>query len=313
MTRRSDRFALLACAAALAALLLPVPGWSQAVDIEAVAPEPAEQRYSFFTGYDHMFETDVAGGGDVSRDSFAAGAGGRLALGETVDLDTRFIYELNGYDVSNAASPLAWGNVHQYTLASILAWKLDPKWSLLGGPIFRFAGEGSAAFDNGFSGGGLLGFRFSPSKDLSLGLGIGVVSQIEDDAGIIPIPMLRWHFVEPLTLNVGISQLGGRTGLGPELTWHIAEQFDLGAGIQYQRRRFRLDDHGANRKGVGEDTSAPLYLRLSWNPMPEASLELFTGVVAAGELKLQDRDGNQTYDRGYDATPQLGLRGVYRF
>jgi hypothetical protein len=129
----------------------------------------------------------------------------------------------------------------------------------------------------------------------------------------VPIPTVRWTFADDFTFRLGISQLGGRNGLGPDLTWRINEQVDLGFGAQYQRRRFRLDDHGTNKKGVGEETSAPIFFKIGFHPVPEATLELFTGVAVAGEVQIQDKDGGQRFDRGYDPAALLGLRGEYRF
>lgn len=296
---------------------MPIAAVGQTVDVDAATPEKTEKAYLLQTGYDHVFETDVKniGGADMSLDSFQAGVGGRFDLGQDLSLDTRFIYELNAYDFSSGLDSVAWENINQYTLLGLLSYKLGENWSLLGGPVFRLAGEGSASFHNGFTGGALAGFNYTASKDFSVGLAIGLMSQIEDDPGIIPIPMLRWNIADPLTLKIGISPLGGRTGLGPELIWHVAKEFDFGVGAQYQRRRFRLDDHGfqPTRKGVGEDTSAPFYARLTWRPVEAAAVELFGGVVAAGELTIQDKDGNNTIDKGYKSTGTLGLRGEYRF
>jgi hypothetical protein len=320
MSRWLDRLHPVLCVAFLAAAGLPIAAAGQTVDVDAATtekPAKAAGAYLLHAGYDHMFETDVknVGGADVSRDAFQAGIGGVFDLGTNLSLDTRFIYELNHYDFSNSLDSIAWENINQYTLLGLLNYKVDDKLSLLGGPVFRLAGEGAAAFHNGFTGGGVAGFNYTVNEDLSLGLALGVMSQIEDDPGIVPIPMLRWHMAEPLTLRVGILPLGGRTGLGPELTWSLSKELDLGIGAQYQRRRFRMDDHGFSptKKGVGEDTSAPFYARLTWRPMEAASVELFTGVVAAGELTIQDRSGDHTIDKGYQSTPILGLRGQYRF
>ena len=323
MARLYGRLFCMLCVALFAGAGLPIAAGGQTVDVDAqaeAAPEKGAPAYLLQTGYDHVFETDVknVGGADMSLDSFQAGVGGRFDLGQDLSLDTRFSYELNHYDFSSGLDSVAWENINQYTLLGLLNYKLDDNWSLLGGPVFRLAGEGSAAFHNGFTGGALAGFNYTASKDFSVGLAIGLISQIEDDPGIVPIPMLRWNIAEPLTLRIGVSPLGGRTGLGPELTWHLAKEFDLGVGAQYQRRRFRLDDHGASfpgstHNGVGEDTSAPFYARFTWRPMEAASVELFAGVVAAGELTIQDKDGNQTIDKGYQSTPTLGLRGEYRF
>jgi hypothetical protein len=292
---------------------LPGPAPAQVVDVDAVTPDPSRRPFVFQTGYDHVFRTDLDGPGSVSLDSFQAGIGGRFELTDELSIQTRFQYSLDAYDISDSALPLDWETIHQYTLVGLVDWELDEKWSVLGGPILRLAGEGSAAFDDGFTGGALVGFNYRPNSDLSVGLALGVVSQIEDDAGVVPIPMLRWHFAEPFTVSVGVSPLGGRLGVGPELTWHVAEELDLGFGAQYQRRRFRLDDHGFNQEGVGEDTSLPVYVRMTLQPVEAAALELFAGVVAGGELRVEDRGGHQGYDQDYDATPSLGLRVHYRF
>jgi hypothetical protein len=313
MSHRHVRLALW-FAAALFAVGVPLAAFAQAVDVEAVEPEPRDRvGFGIRTGYDHMFQTDVnnVGGGDVSRDSFQASLGGRFKMDEKFGFTPRFIYELNHYDFSSSID--VWRNINQYTLVGVFDYQLGEQWTLLAGPVFRLAGEGSGAFDNGFTGGGLLGATFKASEDLTLGAALGVISQLEDDPGIIPIPILRWHFAEPFTLKAGIDQLGGRTGLGPELVWHLSKELDLGLGAQYQRRRFRLDNNGNNRKGIGEDSSAPFFVRLGYKPMENLTLEASAGVVAAGELKIQDKNGGNTTDKGYEATPTLGLRGEYRF
>ena len=292
---------------------LPLAAFAQAVDVDAVTPEPSEKPYTFFTGYDHLFETDIKSNGQFSRDSFIAGLGGRIPFGGSFGFSPHFTYELNSYDFTSGATPFQWDNINQYTLLGLFDWKIDDSWSLTGGPMIRSAGEGSASFHNGTSIGALLGFNWRQSENLSLGLTLGVLSQLEDDPAIVPIPQIRWRFADAWTFKTGISQLGGRTGLGPELLWSINEVVDLGVGGQYQRRRFRLNDHGFNKKGVAEDTSAPLYVKIVFHPVPEATLELFTGVAVGGEMKIQDKDGGQTFDRGYEAAPLLGLRGEYRF
>jgi hypothetical protein len=293
---------------------LPLAAFAQAVDVDAVTPEPSDQPYTFFSGYDHLFETDIKSNGQVARDSFNVGIGGRFALGESVGFTPRFTYELNSYDFTSGAQPFHWDYINQYTLLGLFDWKMNENWSLIGAPILRLAGEGAASFHNGTSLGALLGFNYAANKDLSLGLALGVLSQIEDDPAIIPIPTIRWHFADAFTFRTGITQLGGRSGLGPDLTWSVNEQIDIGVGAQYQRRRFRLDDHGGfDKKAVGTDTSAPLYLKLAFHPVPAATIELVSGVVVAGEMRIQDKNGNNTFDRSYDATPMLGLRGEYRF
>ena len=313
MSRGFDRWVLsLFTAAALAA---PYVAAAQTVDVEEVAPEPTDRNGALRLGYDHVFESHIknVGGSDVSIDNFQASIGGRLKLGDNVGFTPRFIYSLGHYDFSDNIRPAGWENINTYTLLGILDYKADEHWTLLAGPIFRLSGEGAAAFNNGFTGGGLAGFVYNANKDLSIGAALGIMSQIEDDPGLIPIPIVRWHFAEPLTFKLGISDLGGRTGLGPELIWNISKEVDLALGAQYQRRRFRMDDHDGNSKGVGEDTGAPFYARLTYRPMDQLSIDGFLGVLAAGELTIQDKNGGHTLDKGYQTTPTLGIHGEYRF
>ncbi len=53
----------------------------------------------------------------------------------------------------------------------------------------------------------------------------------------------------------------------------------MGLGAQLQTKRFRMsDDSGAPvRDGVGEDTSVPVYGKLTWHASKHASVELVAG------------------------------------
>lgn len=314
MSRGFDRWVLSLFAAA--ALAAPYVATAQTVDVEDVAPaEPSQQNFAFRLGYDHVFDTHIknVGGSSVLINNVQASIGGRLKLSDSVGFTPRFIYALGAYDFSGNIRPAGWENINTYTLLGLLDYKMNEHWTLVGGPIFRLSGEGAASFNNGFTGGGLAGAVWQPNKDLMLGAALGIMSQIEDDPGLIPIPIVRWHFADPLTFKLGISDLGGRTGLGPELIWNISKEVDLALGAQYQRRRFRMDDHDGNSKGVGEDTGAPFYLRLAWRPIEQVSIEPFVGLLAAGELKIQDKNGGHTLDKGYQTTPDAGLRVEARF
>ena len=281
--------------------------------MDAVTPEPSQKPYVVFTGYDHLFETDINGRGQFSRDSFIIGLGGRYPAQRQLRRHPALHLRAELVRLHQRRVALSVGDINQYTLIGLARLedqrelehpgRSDPPLRRRRLGQLRRRHRCSAAWPA----------STIANKDLSLGLSLGVLSQLEDDPAIVPIPNIRWRFADALTFSTGITQLGGRTGLGPDLAWSINDVVDLGVGAQYQRRRFRLNDHGFNKKGIGEETSAPLYVRIAFHPVPEATLELFTGVAVAGELTIQDKDGNQTFDRGYDAAPMLGLRGEYRF
>ena len=112
------------------------------------------------------------------------------------------------------------------------------------------------------TGGGLVGFNYQASPDLSLGLLVGVLSQIEDDAILLPIPTANWKFAEKWTLRAGVNRLGPTVGVGGELAWKFAKTVELAGGIQFQKRRFRLDKN--NREATLRSTPP------AWGSTPRA-------------------------------------------
>ena len=55
---------------------------------------------------------------------------------------------------------------------------------------------------------------------------------------------------------MGLTRLGPTNGLGGEVGWKLAKTVELAGGLQYQRRRFRLD----KRDEVAQETLVKLAL-----------------------------------------------------
>ena len=320
MSRRFDWLVLWAFAAVAAWAAVPLSAAAQTVDVdvEVEEPEGKQPAYLLQTGYEHLFETDIknVGGADVSRDSFQAGVGGRFDLSESLSLNTVFIYELNAYDFSNNIQGLVWENINQYTLFGLLDYKLDEKWHLLGGPIFRLAGEGSAAFDDGFTGGGVAGFNYVASKDFSVGLGTRRDQPDRGRPGHRPDPDDALAFrraVHPESRHLRArrahrprarADLAPREGVRPRPRRAVPA-----APLPARRPRLQRHPQG-NRRGDGCAVLRPLDLAADRGSVRASSSAPWS---PAGELTIQDKDGNNTIDKGYDTTPSLGLRGEYRF
>jgi hypothetical protein len=316
--------------------LVSVPEAARA-QVEAVAieqPRADDRNFEIGAAYDHQFETDVDKDGDFSRDSVMLNARAKWDVTDSFSLTPIFRWENHTYDFSNDAKALgfAWNNVNFGLVALLLNYKINSNWSLMGAPVVRSQGEASADVDDSLDGGGLVGFMYHPSPRLQLGLLIGVVSAIEEDLAIIPIPMVRWQAGDEITLKLGIQSLGTRVGLGPEFLWHPSKEFELGFGGVFMNRRFRLDDHGRKARaptnaigrqpgvargrstdGIGQDRSFPVYLRAQWKPVDGLGLEAFGAVVLGGELIVEEEYGDQIQQETYDPTGLIGLRAVYRF
>ena len=65
--------------------------------------------------------------------------------------------------------------------------------------------------------------------------------------------------------------------------------------------------------GVGEHTGVPVWLRFSYDASPSVQLSAHVGVTFAGELTLEDDDGNDLTDSEYDPAAFVGISGSLRF
>jgi len=268
------------------------------VDIE---PEETGTTARLYMGYGHLFKTDIDGNGNVSRDGFRLLFNGDISFTSDFKLTNIISYDFHHYDFSSS-SRFQWNDIHFANYVPLFTWKANDQWSILAAPIVRLNIEGDAKVKDGLRGGGIVGFNYIYSPTLSLGLAIGALDQIEDGAQIVPIPVINWKFADAWRLRAGVSNLGAQNGLGAEVGWQWMPKVEVVGGVQFQRRRFRLNTNDQ----VGQETRIPIYAKLSFAMTPRGKLELYTGVAAGGELRLENKNGNKIREEDYDATPMLG-------
>jgi hypothetical protein len=255
-------------------------------------------------GYGYLANTDLKNSnGDFHRNSFRAALNAEISFSDTFKLDNILAYENHNYSFSGN-SPFQWDEIHRFLYAPLFKWQTSEKWTLLAAPVVQWMGESGADVSKSFTGGGLVGFNYVASPTLSVGLLIGALSQIEDKAIVAPIPVINWKLAESWTLRTGIIQLGPTPGLGGELGWKVAETVELAGGLQFQRRRYRLEKNDA----VGEETLVPVYGKVTWWMFPQGSVELFGSVATNGNIRLENKNGNKITDKDYDNTAFFGGR-----
>ena len=300
-------------AAMLMLVLVPSGGLAQ-VDTPSI-PVPADESTKSWAklSYSHLFETDVDDSSlEVSRNTAMFIAGHRFGdPGNKLRFSLQGAYQLTDYDFSNDTG-LLWEDIHQFTLIGLMTYVLDAKWTLLGGGVFRLAGESGADFGDALTGGGFAGFLYSATEDLKLGVLLGAVSQLEDGAAVLPLPLVRWKLSDDWRFNLGAQHLGS-VGYGPELLYAPSAAWDLGVNASIQRRRYRLEDSGLTEGFIGDETSVPIVFKAAWHPEPHIDLGVFAGVVTGGSLRMETSTGNKVLDENYDASATLGLHGTIRF
>ena len=272
------------------------------VGVVGIEPEQISTPFRFYAGYGHLFKTDLDRRGDFSRDGYRFLFHGEVEFTPNFQLVNIASYDFNQYDFSSS-SRFQWNDVHFANYTPLFKWKADEQWTILAAPIVRLNIEGDAKVKDSIRGGGAVGFIYSSGPTLTLGLLIGALDQIEDDVQIVPIPLIRWQFADSWTFRTAVSQLGGQNGLGAEVAWKWTPNVEVVGGAAFQRRRFRLNTNDQ----VGQETLIPIYGKLSFGIHPQGKLEIFAGVAAGGELRLENKNGNKIREEDYDPTPMLGV------
>jgi hypothetical protein len=317
---------------ALALATIPMAAFGQAIDIPAIVNADPKAPPTFaMVQYGHQFKADVEDPGtEIERDNAMFGLGHRFNLGEGTNLFTMASYTLHGYDFSGNGGPpgpgngnkYQWDDVHRLVLAALVGHELTDEWRLLAGPLVRSHGEGGAEFGDTLTGGVILGFDYHPDPDFSIGLLLGVFSNLEDSVGILPVPVMNWSFAEDWKLETGLVSVFD-PGVGAQLSWKVAETVAIGTGFSFQNRRYRLKDStratNTNRPnrtddgGIGRESSIPIFGLLRWQPNKRSAVDVLGGVAVGGSLRVEDEKGRRIADDSYDPAPFLGLKANFFF
>lgn len=303
-------------AAALAVVVLLPCASARAQDAEETLDEESAPQAGFVgeVGYAWQGESDIDGGGGASMhvNRFDVGLLGRLDFAERFRWTSSLFYAANDYDFDGGgfATGDPWGTVNTLRMQTKLRFAIDEQWGISAGGVFTFAPESGADWGDSFTGGGLLAADYRASRELMVSLGAAVVSQIEDDARVVPSVILLWTPPGPWAVRVGAVPASGGAAAAAEVAYRLAEPLEVGLGALYNQRRFRLDGSGPAPDGVGQDDNLPVRLRLGWNALPNLSFNALAGVALAGSLQLDDRSGHTLRDQGYDPAPYVGLRMI---
>lgn len=293
----------LPLAAALAGLIAAATPATAEQQIQARGGPPLGLGWRIQGGVSHQLEADLDEGGDFDVTRASASAGLRYAFGEGTWLALSAGYGLDDYDFSGDArlgggSP--WSEIHSLRLSLPVFWQPTPDWQVVAIPRLQVSAERAGDWDEGLTGGAILGFSYRFTDRLKLGPGFGFGTELEEDVRIFPIVLLDWKVTDRLRLETGRG-LGAANGPGVLASYTITERWKASVGFRRERLRFRLEGGG-----VGEQSSFPVSAGITWGP-PFASLSLFAGVDLAGQLRVEDEDGRSLVTSDYDPAAVLGL------
>ncbi len=295
------------------------PNLEANVQLGALAPDMAVQ-FGVGAGFGHQTRADIDDGGRFSVSRFNARLSARLPITEQLRLSLGLRYDLDDYDFSGTTmlAPVPgvmepWEDIHTLSFASILTLILDEEWSVFGGPVFQMSRESGADAGDSWIAGGSFGVQYVASPKLTLGLGAGITSQIEDSARFFPVIILHWELMENLWLSTrDIAETTGDPGV--ELLYDWGGGFETAIGVAYRFRRFRLESGGGVAPdGVGEHSYIPAWLRIGYRVSPNLHLGARVGLALAGRMRLESSSGSKLGEEDHDPAAIFGVNASFRF
>lgn len=314
---RTPRIETLAATVALmGACALTGVGFAQSdAETEDALPPDSEIKFSVTSRFEQAFESALDGAGDLEVSRAYVGIGLHTELERDLDLTLNFSYGLDQYDfrgttILGGVEP--WEDIHTVGFTARFDWAVTNDWSVFVGPVAQFSREADADWLDAWIAGGLLGVTHKVDDSLVVGAGLGVVTQIEDDPRAFPILVLNWKISERFRLTtMGGGGMTGATGV--ELTYDLGDDWEIAVGGRYEFRRFRLDGVGVAPDGVADETSLPLWIRLSNRLGKNFSVDLYGGLINSGELELEDSSGNLIAADDFEAALYAGVAVRIRF
>ena len=271
-------------------------------------------RFSLLAAYMHQFDAALDNGGDFRMDKYFLRMDGSKRQSDVLSLGVGLTYDLSNYSFSGTAvDPIlnSWDQVHALNLSVTGIYSPDDKWKLFVAPSLGVAAESGADWGDSLVYGGIVWTSFRVTPELALGLGAGLFSKPEEFSAF-PVIVIDWKISDRVRLSNPPNE--GVTGpAGLEMSYKFDGGSSVSAGGSYRSQRFRLDDSGVVRGGVCEDKGFPVWLKLSTKIGAKGTLSFLGGVIAGGELAIEDSQGNKVEEQNYDASPFLSSAFLLRF
>lgn len=247
-------------------------------------------------------------GGAILRAGTSRGFGDGHRAGVTLNYDY-FDYSFDNPVAFGGVAP--WNIVQRYGFSVPLSFALRDGWSVGVTPSADWFRENGAKTSDALVWGATLSAvkRFADGN--LLGLGVAVFDRIEQTS-VFPIPIVDWRFSSRWRLINPLA--AGPTGpAGLELDYLFDSGWTLGVGATWRRTRFRLSQNGPVPDGIGEISGVPVFLRAFREFAGAYTLNLYAGVVVAGQMRVENARGNLLREDDLNLSPIVGANVTVRF
>jgi hypothetical protein len=277
--------------------------------------QPQGPGWQSFISMSPVFEEgDLDSGGDMSVSGLILRLGTSTGFGSGHRAGITLNYDYADYSFTDPkafGNVAPWGVLQRYGVTTPFNFAVDGGWSIGVAPsVDWFREEGASDSDAMVWGATLTAVRRYENGNF-LGLGLAAFSGIEDNT-FFPFPIFRWQLAPQWRL-INPLPAGPTGGAGVELDYELNDAWTLGAGFTWRTARYRLSRTGPSPNGVGEISGAPVYLRARLAIGQTGALNVYGGVVAAGELSVEDANGNVLRQDDLKTTPMIGANLTVRF
>jgi hypothetical protein len=284
-----------------------------ALALPASAQEPSP--WKSFISVSPVFETaDLDRGGDVDVSGVLLRGGTIRQFGGGTSAGITLNYDYTDYSFNDAVAfggVAPWGAVQRYGFTLPFTYGLRDGWSVSAVSSFDWFKENDASASDALAWGATFSALNRYANGNLVGIGLGAYDGIEE-ATLIPFPIVNWRFGERWLLRNPLA--AGPTGpAGLELDYLFGNGWTLGVGATYRKVRFRLSDSGPTPNGVGEFAGVPVFLRASKTFAGSYTLNLYAGVVAEGQIRVENSSGKELRKEEFDLAPLVGLNVTARF
>ena len=210
-----------------------------------------------------------------------------------------------------AANP--WGEINRNRLALFAKQDLSNDWSYFVLPWLASNTEFDANVTNAITFGSIGAVWCEVSDTLSLGLGGGFGTGLEDNISFFPILVINWEFAKNWTFTT-VPPDGFRIGPGASLRWDATDKTSYALVYQYQSDQQRLEENSSvSANGVGELRQSRVALTATYRFTDHLSITGHAGLTFGGEIEVRDSSGNKLSERDFDSSLVFGFEGSYHF
>ncbi|MCA9279734.1 MAG: hypothetical protein H6815_09725 [Phycisphaeraceae bacterium] len=207
---------------------------------------------------------------------------------------------------------------------------IDDEWMLTAGGFVNAAWENGADFGDAVTGGGMMGLQYRFNRNLSLGAGLLVATQLEGNLRVLPVPLIEAHYDFDSQWSFSASTVEGAA-----LTFAPADQdvWRAKLGIGWDYTEYRLDDgdprtivvgggigpgmpttvQGSAPDGVLSELRVPLSLMLEWDMAPGWTAEAGVALNLVHEFDVEDLNGEHLANQNFGLAPEFRIGVSGRF